>query len=109
MCTDFNDLNKAFSKDAYPLLNIDGSVDDASSHQILNFLDAYFGFNQITMYHSRKDKTTFIIKQTNYYYDVMLVDLKNVGATYQRLIDMIFHHQVSWCMDIYMDYMVVRS
>ncbi|RDX91787.1 hypothetical protein CR513_26175, partial [Mucuna pruriens] len=43
-------LNKAWPKDSYPLLSIDRLVDEASGFQVLDFLDAYFGYNQIKMY-----------------------------------------------------------
>lgn len=35
-------------------------------------------------------KTTFMLNHGNYYYNVMPFDLKNVGATYQFLMDVIF-------------------
>jgi len=42
------------------------------------------------MYHSsNKDKTTFMIERANYYYMVMPFGLKNIKATYQRLMDTI--------------------
>ncbi|XP_017415437.2 uncharacterized protein LOC108326436 [Vigna angularis] len=52
MCVDFTDLNKACPKDSYPLPSIDRLVDGASGHVVLNFLDAYSGYNQIPMYES---------------------------------------------------------
>lgn len=51
MCTDFTDLNKACLKEAYPLPSIVGLVNEASGYQALSFLDAYYGYNQIPMYH----------------------------------------------------------
>ena len=46
---DYTNLNRACSKDVYPLLNIDHLVDGATEHRMLSFLDAYFGYNQIRM------------------------------------------------------------
>jgi len=37
-----------------------------------------------------EEKTTFITKDANFCYKVMPFDLKNAGATYQRLMDRIF-------------------
>jgi len=45
MCIDYTDLNKACPKDAYPLPSIDRLVDAAAGNRVLNFLDAYFGYN----------------------------------------------------------------
>lgn len=42
-CIDFNDLNKACSKDSFPLLRIDQLLDATSGHELLSFMDAYSG------------------------------------------------------------------
>ncbi|XP_014490737.1 uncharacterized protein LOC106753443 [Vigna radiata var. radiata] len=109
MCVDFTDLNKACPKDNYPLPSIDRLVDGASGHMVLSFLDAYSGYNQIPMYAPDRDNTAFITEQANYCYKVMPFGLKNAGATYQRLMDKIFHNQIGRCMEVYVDIMVVRS
>ena len=49
MCVDFTDLNKACPKDSYPLLRIDQLVDLTAGHQLLSFMDAFLGYNQIKM------------------------------------------------------------
>jgi len=36
MCVDFTDLNKACSKDSYPLPSIDALVDNASGWRLLS-------------------------------------------------------------------------
>ncbi|XP_057739676.1 uncharacterized protein LOC130956676 [Arachis stenosperma] len=43
MCVDYTDLNKAYPKDPYPLLNIDTLVDASSGYKYLSFMDAYSG------------------------------------------------------------------
>lgn len=50
MCTNYTDLNKAIPKDAYPLPSIDRLVDGASGHKFMSFLDAFSGYNQISMH-----------------------------------------------------------
>lgn len=94
MCTNFNDLNKACQKDVYSLPRIDSLVDGASGHQILSFLDAYSGYNQIPMYYTDRDNTTFITERVNFCYEVMPFSLKNARAKYQRIMDRIFRHQI---------------
>ncbi|XP_065628553.1 uncharacterized protein LOC136067128 [Quercus suber] len=47
MCVDFTDLNKACPKDSYPLPQIDALVDSTTKHQLLSFMDAFSGYNQI--------------------------------------------------------------
>ena len=49
MCVDFTDLNKACPKDSYPLPWIDTLVDSTARNQLLSFMDAFSGYNQIKM------------------------------------------------------------
>ena len=49
MCVDFTDLNRACPKDSYPLLWIDTLVDSTARHELLSFMDAFSGYNQIKM------------------------------------------------------------
>ena len=49
ICLDFIDLNKACPKDSYPLSQVDILVDFMAQHQLLSFIDAFFGYNQIKM------------------------------------------------------------
>ena len=47
MYVDFTDLNKAYLKDNYPLPQVDVLVDSTAQHQLLSFMDAFSGYNQI--------------------------------------------------------------
>ena len=50
MCVDFTDLNRASPKDSYPLPRVDVLVDSTARHQLLSFMDAFSGYNQIRMH-----------------------------------------------------------
>ena len=82
MCVDFTDLNKACPKDNYPLPRIDTLVDSTARHQLLSFMDAFSGYNQIMMDESDQEKTSFVTSQGLFSYKVMPFGLKNAGATY---------------------------
>jgi len=56
MCTDYTNLNKVCSKDAYPLPSIDKLMDGMSGFQLLSFLDTYSGYNQIRIHPPNKEK-----------------------------------------------------
>nr|KYP48853.1 Transposon Ty3-G Gag-Pol polyprotein [Cajanus cajan] len=109
MCVDYTDLNKACPKDSYPLPSIDRLVDRASGHALLSFLDAYSGYNQIMMHPPDEVHTSLITDHANYCDRVMSFDLKNAGATYQRLMDKVFHQQIGRNMEVYVDDMVVKT
>ena len=49
LCIDFTDINKACPKDSFPLPRIDLIVDAIAGHELLNFMDAFSGYNQISM------------------------------------------------------------
>jgi len=109
MCVDFTDLNKACPKDSYPLPSIDTLVDSASGCEMLSFLDAFSGYNQIKMHLRDKGKTTFMTKTCSYCYKVMPFGLKNAGSTYQRLMDKVLAPMLGKNVQAYVDDMVVTS
>ena len=49
------------------------------------FMDGFSGYNQIKMADEDKSKTTFITHWGIFVYNIMPFGLKNVGATYQRV------------------------
>jgi len=109
MCVDFTDLNKAFPKDSYSLQWVDILVDSTAQHQLLSFIDAFLGYNQLRMDEADQEKTSFITSQGLFCYKLILFGLKNVGATYQRLINKVFAHQVGRNVKVYSDDMLVKS
>lgn len=76
---------------------------------MLSIIDAYFGYRQIRMYAPDEEKTTFVSNRANYCYRVMPFGLKNAGATYQRLMDKVFEGQIGRHMEVFVDYIVVKS
>ena len=109
MCVDFTDLNKACPKDSYPLPCIDQPVDSTTGHQLLSFIDAFSRYNQIKMDEADKEKTSFITSQGLFCYKVMSFGLKNVGTTYQRLVNQMFRPQIGRNVKVYVDDMLVKS
>ena len=109
MCVDFKDLNGACPKDSYPLPRIDTLVDLTARHELLSFMDAFSGYNQIKIKEEGQEKTTFVTSQGLFYYKVMPFRLKNAEATYQRLMNKIFAHQLGRNVQVYVDDMLVKS
>ena len=109
MCVDFTDLNKACPKDNYPLHRIDTLVDSTARHELLSFMDAFSGYNQIKMSEEDQEKTSFITSQGLFFYKVMPFGLKNAGATYQRLMNKMFANQIGMNIQVYVDDMLVKS
>ena len=109
MCVDFTDLNKACPKDSYHLPSIDALVDSTSGCKMLNFLDAFSGYNQIKMHPRDECKTAFMTETSCYCYTVMSFGLKNAGTTYQWLMDKVLAPMLGRNVHAYVDDMVVTS
>ena len=101
---DFTNVNQAYPKDRIDLI-----VDATIGHKLLNFIDTFSDNNQIRMDPNDQKKTFFVTGQGTYCYQVMPFGLKNVGATYQRLVNKMFQKQISASMEVYIDNMLVKS
>jgi hypothetical protein len=49
MCVDFTDLNKACPKDSFSLPRMNLLLDSTYGQELLSFMDAFSGYNQIRM------------------------------------------------------------
>ena len=107
-CIDFSDLNKACLKDRFPLPKIDQLVDSTAGHETMSFMDAYSGYKKISMHPPDQEHTSFVTDKGLYYYNVMPFGLKNVGATYYRLVNRMFAKQIRVIMEVYVDDMLVK-
>ena len=61
------------------------------------------------MYPKDEDKITFTTDCGLYCYKVMSFGLKNVGATYQWLVNKVFANLIGKTMEVYIDDMLVKS
>ena len=106
---DYTDLNEACPKDSFPLPRIDQIVDASARHGMLLILDAFSRYHQIPMHPPDEEKTTFITPHELFFYNVMPFGLKNVGATYQRLMTKMFRPLLRKTIEVYIDDMLVKS
>ena len=109
LCIDFTDVIRAYPKDSFPLPRIDLIVDATTGHELLSFMDAFSSYNQIIMDPNDQEKTSAVPGQGTYCYQVMPFGLKNIGATYQRLVNKMFQKQIRASMEVYIDGMLVKS
>ena len=72
-------------------------------------MDAFSGYNQIRMKEADQEKTSFVTSQGLFCYKVMPFGLKNAGATYQRLMNKMFAQQIGRNVEVYVEYMLVKS
>ena len=84
-------------------------VDATYGHPRMSFLDAFQGYHQIAITVEDQENMTFISLDANYHYTVMPFRLKNVGATYQRMMTRMFRDKIRRTVEVYIDDMVVKS
>ena len=72
-------------------------------------MDAFSGYNQIKMNEDDQERTSFVTSQGLFCYKVMSFGLKNVGTTYQRLMNKMYAHQIGRNVQVYVDDMLVKS
>jgi hypothetical protein len=111
VCIDFPNLNRATPKDEYPMLIADTLINNASGNRIISFLDGNAGYNQIFMAKKDASKTAFICPGFIGLFEWVVVTfgLKNVGATYERDMNLIFHELLGNTMEVYINDIVVKS
>ncbi|KAL0405924.1 UNVERIFIED_CONTAM: hypothetical protein Slati_3906300 [Sesamum latifolium] len=72
-------------------------------------MDASQGYHQIMLAPEDRKKVSFITSEGTFCYVAMPFGLKNASATYQRLVDKIFHPQIGKNVEVYVDDMLVKG
>ncbi|GKV18329.1 hypothetical protein SLEP1_g28727 [Rubroshorea leprosula] len=109
MYIDYTNFNQAYPKDCYPMPNIDKLVEVASGNERLSLLDAYSSYHQVLMALEDEEKTSFYAGDEIYCYVIMPFGLKNAGATYQKMVTIVFRAQIGRNLEVYVDDIVVKS
>jgi hypothetical protein len=86
-------------------------INNTSGHRVISFLDGNTGYNQIFMAEEDTSKTAFRCPSFIGLFEwvVMTFGLKNVGATYQRAMNLIFHDLLGIILEVYIDDVIVKS
>nr|GEU49335.1 reverse transcriptase domain-containing protein [Tanacetum cinerariifolium] len=72
-------------------------------------MDAYKGYHQMPIAEKDEEKTAFYTRERVFCYRRLPFDLKITGATYQRLIDKVFNHQLGRNMEVNAGDIVIKS
>lgn len=83
-------------------------VDATTGHKVLSFIDINSTYNQIRLNEVDQEKTFIITDRGLCYYKVMPFGLQYAGATYQRLVNKMFKHQIWRNMELYMDDLLIK-
>ena len=107
LCVDYRKLNAVTKKDVYPLPRIDDSLDRLANTKFFTSLDLFSGYHQVAMNDEDKEKTAVITPDGLYQYNVLPFGLCNAPATFQRLVDRLFHRMKWTSILVYLDDLVV--
>lgn len=94
LCVDFRDLNQASLKDHHPLHSMEQILSKVSGLERFSFLDGFFGYNQVLVKEANRYKSTFTTRWGTYAYSKMPFGLTNVGATFQKEMEMGFNNMI---------------
>ena len=103
VCIDYRKLNSKTQKDYFPLAFLDQILDRVAGHSYYCFLDGYSGYNQIPVFPSDQEKTTFTCPYGTFAYKKMPFGLCNAPATFQRYMMAIFSDMIEKNLEIFMD------
>ncbi|GJV30802.1 reverse transcriptase domain-containing protein [Tanacetum coccineum] len=106
---DFTNINKTCIREPHPLPADDQKAESLHEYRLKCFLDAYKGYHQIHIAEKDEEKTAFFTREGVFCYKRLPFGLKNARATYQRLIDKGFGHQMGRNMEVNADDMVIMS
>ena len=106
---DYRALNRITKRNNTPLPRSDEMFDRIGEAKFFSKMDLKTGFHQIRMRPEDIEKTAFNTKYGQYEYLVMPMGLCNAPATFQTLMNNIFHDCLDEFMVVYMDDLLIFS
>ena len=85
-------------------------INEASGHRVISLLIGNSGYNQIFMAKEDASKMTFRCPGFVGLFEWVVMDfgLKNARATYQRVMNLIFHDLLGIILEVYIDDIVIK-
>ncbi|KAJ9513875.1 hypothetical protein QJQ45_020951 [Haematococcus lacustris] len=109
MCVDFRALNKITVRDRFPLPLIDDLFDKLQGCTVFSSMDLQSGYHQILIPAEDVPKTAFSTPTGHYQYKVLCFGLTNAPATFQRVMNNIFHDLLGKSVLVYLDDILIMS
>ena len=88
-CVDYQIINEATRKDAYPLPQIDNTLDTLAGSSWFTTLNLLSGYWKVDIAESDWDKTAFATREGLFHLNVMSISLCNAPATFQLLMNIL--------------------
>ena len=109
LCVDYRQLNSITVKDSFALPKMEEIFDCLHGAKYFTTMDMKFGYHQIEVAESHKEKTAFTVGSIGFYeYNKMPFSLTNSPATYQWIMQDILDLNMTICL-IYLDDLIIFS
>jgi hypothetical protein len=107
---DYRPINEWTIKNCYPLPLIPQLIDRLGDAELITCVDIQWGYNTIQIVEEDRHKAMFITNRGLFEPMVMFFGLTNSPATFQTMMDTIFHEQIAqgW-LTVYMDDIAVHT
>jgi hypothetical protein len=109
LCVDFRNLNRSSKKDNYPLPKMEHILQRVIGASRISMIDGFSSYNHISVLLEDREKTTFTTPWGTFMYAKIPFGLMNVGATFQRAMDIAFIREKDKFVAIYLDDITVFS
>jgi hypothetical protein len=103
ICIDFKTLNRASKKRYFPLPTMEQILQSFYGSKMMSFLNGFSEDNQILVHPNDRIEKTFRTKWGTYIYHKIPFGLINVGATFQREMDVSFRGLINKSVVVYLD------
>ena len=109
VCVNLKKVNASIVQDHYPLPITDHVFEQVARDKAYSFLDAFLGYNQVSIDAKDQHKTIFAKEWGIFAYKVMPFGLKNALATFQRLTIHAFGEYLQVFLEIFVDDLCIHS
>ena len=109
MCVDYRQLNAKVKRDAYPLPRIDESLDVLGGAKYFSTIDLASAYNQVEVAPADRHKTAFTTPLGLFEYNRMPFGLGGAPATFQKVMQTIFHDELLEILIVYLDDIIIFS
>ena len=109
LCVDYRALNKVTVKNRYPLPLMTGLRERLNTAKVFIKLDLKNGYHLVLMAEEDEEKTAFHTRFGLYHWRVMPFGLCNAPATFQSMMDNIFHDPLDNGVIVYLDDILIYT